>query len=68
MILIKFIMITMKKLRLLIVSLLFLLLLTPVVLYADSRALTHFSMGYYYLYNDELESSLDQFELSLLFE
>ena len=51
----------MKKLRLLIVFLLFLLLLAPVVLYADSRALTHFSMGYYYLYNDELESSLDQF-------
>jgi tetratricopeptide (TPR) repeat protein len=66
--LIKLIMVTMKKLRLRIVFLLSLLLLTPVVLYADSRALTHFSMGYYYLYNDELESSLDQFELSLLFE
>jgi tetratricopeptide (TPR) repeat protein len=36
--------------------------------FAEIRPLTHFSMGYYYLYNDDLERALDQFELSLLHE
>jgi tetratricopeptide (TPR) repeat protein len=37
-------------------------------LYGDSRSYTHFALGYYYLYNDELELALDQFESSLLYE
>ena len=40
----------------------------PFFVVADSRSNTHFAMGYYYLYNDELEWALDQFELSLLYE
>ncbi len=41
---------------------------TTVTVYAENRSLTHFSMGYYYLYNNDLERALDQFEMSLLHE
>ena len=61
-------MVTMKKPQLLIIIFLCLLLCVPALLHANSRAMTHFSMGFYYLYDNELESSLDQFESSLLFE
>jgi tetratricopeptide (TPR) repeat protein len=37
-------------------------------LYGGSRSYTHFALGYYYLYNDELDLALDEFESSLLYE
>jgi len=61
-------MVNMKRSRSIIILMLGILLCMPTLLFANSRALTHFSMGFYYLYDDELESSLDQFESSLLYE
>ncbi len=58
----------MKISKIIIFTLLLVLCFAPSVLLADARALTHFAMGYFYLYNDELEAALDQFELSLLYE
>jgi tetratricopeptide (TPR) repeat protein len=54
--------------KLLPVATIFLLTVTWSVanVHAESRSLTHFSMGYYYLYNDDLKRALDQFELSFL--
>jgi tetratricopeptide (TPR) repeat protein len=56
------------KTALRIVIFLILSLVSAFPIYAVSRANTHFSMGYYFLYENDLEAALDQFELSLLFE
>jgi tetratricopeptide (TPR) repeat protein len=44
-----------------------LFMLSSPILYGDGRSYTHFALGYYYLYDDQLEEALDQFEMSLLY-
>jgi tetratricopeptide (TPR) repeat protein len=61
-------MVKMKIGLLLTIALLCVLIGSPAFAYTHGRATTHFAMGFYHLYDDDLEASLDQFEYSLLYE